>query len=213
GDFGLVYAADDGSRVSATYENVGSRDWMPGWAQGVMLEEVKPTFDVFSLGKTLWSMVSGLPVMQLWYFDRPPNDLTEHFPGDPNVRLLKSLFSRCIVEEEEDCLPNAQSMLEEIDSLIFVIELDGDEIADDVTRSCRVCGQGEYGIIADRDRTEASNFGIQPAGRRSFKIFSCRNCGHVQLFFFDEGESGPPAWEENTHDRLEAKLRDLRREP
>ena len=55
GDFGLVIdpsAAD--ARLTDTYENVGSRDWMPGWAMGMRMDEVKPNFDVFSLGKLLW---------------------------------------------------------------------------------------------------------------------------------------------------------------
>ena len=47
GDFGLVFYSDnDKPRVSKTFENVGSRDWMPGWAYGKRVEEVNPTFDV-----------------------------------------------------------------------------------------------------------------------------------------------------------------------
>lgn len=54
GDFGLVYFKDDQrTRISGTFENVGSRDWMPGWAHGIRIDEVKPSFDVFSLGKLL----------------------------------------------------------------------------------------------------------------------------------------------------------------
>jgi hypothetical protein len=38
GDFGLVIepGAADG-RLTDTYENVGSRDWMPGWAMGLRI--------------------------------------------------------------------------------------------------------------------------------------------------------------------------------
>ena len=32
---------------------------MPGWAMGMRLDEVRPSFDVFGLGKLLWAMVSG----------------------------------------------------------------------------------------------------------------------------------------------------------
>src|SRR3972149_4165240 len=35
GDFGIVFFQDpQHTRISDTYENVGSRDWMPGWATG-----------------------------------------------------------------------------------------------------------------------------------------------------------------------------------
>ena len=55
GDFGLVFFNDpQRTRVSGTWENVGSRDWMPPWAMSMRIEEIKPTFDVFCLGKLLW---------------------------------------------------------------------------------------------------------------------------------------------------------------
>jgi serine/threonine protein kinase len=79
GDFGLVHVLDSGNRLSDTYENVGSRDWMPPWALGMKLDEVKPTFDVFCLGKVLWAMASGKTKLTLWYFDRPQFDLTKLF--------------------------------------------------------------------------------------------------------------------------------------
>src|SRR5712664_465948 len=60
GDLGLVYFLDDKHlRVSDTFENVGSRDWMPGWAMGIRIKDVSPAFDVFGLGKVLWAMLSG----------------------------------------------------------------------------------------------------------------------------------------------------------
>ena len=54
GDFGLVFFTDElHTRISGTLENVGSRDWMPAWAMGMRIEDIKPSFDVFSLGKLL----------------------------------------------------------------------------------------------------------------------------------------------------------------
>jgi hypothetical protein len=41
------------------------RDWMPAWAQGVRIEDIRPSFDVFTLGKLLWSLVSGQPKLRL----------------------------------------------------------------------------------------------------------------------------------------------------
>lgn len=76
GDTGLVFFTDDRrTRVSDKIENVGSRDWMPGWAMGMRLEDVRPTFDVFALGKLLWAMVSGKPILRLWYYHDPEFDL------------------------------------------------------------------------------------------------------------------------------------------
>ena len=67
GDLGLVYFESDRTRYSGTFENVGSRDWMPAWAYSKRIEEVRPTFDVFALGKVIWAMISGKPVLPLWY--------------------------------------------------------------------------------------------------------------------------------------------------
>jgi serine/threonine protein kinase len=48
GDFGIVYFEDNAkTRITDSYENVGSRDWMPGWAMGMQVEDVHPSFDVF----------------------------------------------------------------------------------------------------------------------------------------------------------------------
>lgn len=54
GDFGLVFFEDpEHTRLSGTFENVGSTDWMPPWATRMRIEIIKPSFDVFSLGKTI----------------------------------------------------------------------------------------------------------------------------------------------------------------
>ena len=52
GDFGLVFFADQQrTRLSDTFENVGSRDWMPGWAYSVRVQDVRPSFDLFLSAK------------------------------------------------------------------------------------------------------------------------------------------------------------------
>ena len=102
GDFGLVFfSGQERARLSDTFENVGSRDWMPGWAMSVRIEDVRPSFDVFSLGKVLWSMVSGQPVLPLWYFDKPKFNLEHLFRGRPYVHLINAILKKCVVEEEK----------------------------------------------------------------------------------------------------------------
>jgi len=91
GDMGLVSFVDEElTRVTETYENVGSRDWMPGWAYGMRLDKVQPSFDVFSLGKLLWSMISGKPILRLWYWNDPDYDLEKMFPGDPDAEPVNN---------------------------------------------------------------------------------------------------------------------------
>ena len=92
GDLGIAHIQeDDRTRVSETYENVGSRDWMPAWAMGMRLEDIRPTFDVYALAKVLWSMIAGKTKMLLWYYNEQGNDLTKLFPHDENMLWINRL--------------------------------------------------------------------------------------------------------------------------
>lgn len=208
GDFGLIFFTDkEHSRISATFENVGTRDWMPPWAYSMRVEEVKPTFDVFSLAKVLWSMVSGLPVLRLWYFKDKRFNLEELFPKAPYIWFANQLFKKCICEHEEDCLSDATNLLEEIDKILFIIDSNADLIGPNIKRRCRVCGIGDYGLIVDSNSVyDAQNFGLNPRGATTFKIFYCNHCGHVQLFFFPGEEKVPPAWEDEKA-KMDRKLK------
>jgi len=187
GDFGLVFFEDaQHTRISETYENVGSRDWMPGWAVGMRIDEVKPTFDVFSLGKVLWAMISVKPILRLWYFKKDEFNVERMFPSSASIKWANPLFEKCIVEEEKDCLPNAGALLQEIDKMMSMIESDADRIIDvRVKRRCRVCGLGEYELVVDGDEAGTLNFGFHhTGGGRKMKIFTCNNCGNVQVFSY-----------------------------
>ena len=59
GDCGLAFRLENEDRLTLTFENVGTRDFQPPWSHAMRLADVQPTFDVFSLGKVLWAMVSG----------------------------------------------------------------------------------------------------------------------------------------------------------
>jgi serine/threonine protein kinase len=179
GDFGIAHLEDkDNTRISETYENVGSRDWMPAWAMGMRLEDVRPSFDVFGLGKVLWSMVSGRTKLRLWYYNRPEFDLTRLFPADERMFLINKILARCLVENEEDCkYPSAQELITEIDEAISILQRGGQVIDKKVTRMCRVCGIGCYKERVDKD-------GRLIRGTNA-RFYVCQNCGHDQTFVFD----------------------------
>ena len=192
GDFGLAFSMyEEETRLSDIWENVGSRDWMPGWAHAVRVEEIRPTFDVFSLGKLLWAMVSKIPVLQLWYFDRPNFNLARMFPDDPQIELANSLFEKCIVEEEGDCLPDAGALIEEVDKLLSQIETQADPINLYAGRKCIVCGIGSYSVfLKGQHPGDSQNFGFSPVGHNRHRVLSCTNCGHVQIFFDEKYKGG-----------------------
>lgn len=195
GDFGLVFFEDPGhTRISGTIENVGSTDWMPPWAMRRRIEDINSSFDVFSLGKTIWAMVSRAPVLLLWYHREEEFDLEKMFPDKPEMALLNDLLDKCIVQYEQNCLENASLLLNEIDSLLNALRLGADMMSDS-ERPCRVCGFGKYQLKVDnRDGySHISNFGLEPKGNQAFKVFVCDNCGNVQLFSC-QYEIDPPGW-------------------
>jgi serine/threonine protein kinase len=194
GDLGLVFFMDDErSRVTETFENVGSRDWMPAWAMSMRVEEVRPSFDVFSLGKLLWSMLSGQPRLQLWYHHEEKFELERMFPDMPEMRWARKILDVCVVEKEERCLADAGYLLQTIDSLLPAIRRHCQVVEEGVERACRVCGLGRYHYVVNENTTAAQKFGIQPTGTNKYKIFSCNYCGHVEWFYLPGRK--PRAWE------------------
>jgi serine/threonine protein kinase len=173
GDLGLVHFVDEKrTRISDAYENVGSRDWMPPWAMGMRLEDIRPSFDVFSLGKLLWAMASGKPVLQLWYLHHERFELEKMFPNNLEMRWARKILDHCIVEKEEDCLTNAKELLRLVDTVLSALERHSQIVGDGIPRICRVCGLGHY-----------TEMNPQIVALQSFRMFKCSSCGHTELFF------------------------------
>jgi serine/threonine protein kinase len=88
GDFGIVAFEDDAhTRVTEEFERVGSRDWMAPWAHtGLRVDDVRPSFDVFPLGKLPWVMISGRPILPSYQTHRRTGfELDRIFPDRPGM--------------------------------------------------------------------------------------------------------------------------------
>jgi serine/threonine protein kinase len=194
GDMGIVYFEDDAhTRVSETYENVGSRNWMPLWAAGQRLNDVKPSFDVFSLGKVFWWMLSGRSYLHLWYWDDEENDLEKTFPALEEMRLARPILADSVVEKESACLSSAKELLERVDECLLILSRSGSPPG--VTRFCRVCGVGRYvQRINEAAIHQQQNFGLRPTGMSVFRIYVCDHCGHCDLFHFASKDTLPSWW-------------------
>ncbi len=198
GDFGLVFSLDDnGSRLTDTFENVGSWQWMPQWAMGQRLDEVKPNVDVYGLGKVLWAMISNKRNLTLWYYDRPDFDLEKMFPNNPDTSWANDILKRCIVEYESACLGDAGKLRELLDPIIAALRRHAQVVKEGRKMNCTVCGLGEYLPALDDSQHPRTmeQFGLQAQGNLKYKIFVCRNCGHTQLFNMTFwGQEKHPAW-------------------
>jgi serine/threonine protein kinase len=173
GDFGLVID-DQSGRLTDTYENVGTRDWMPGWASGIRLDDVRASFDVFSLGKVLWNMISGKQKLQLWYHRKSQFDLETIFPDDPMMAEANLLLDECVVEEEDKCLPNAGELLRRIDSIIHTVKLGGQILAEGRIE-CIICRKANY---------------VEQSAGNYEKYLLCPFCGNVQKFNLERKPRG-----------------------
>lgn len=195
GDLGIVLFSDPShTRVTDTYENVGSRDWMPAWAMSRRIDEIGPSFDVFSLGKLLWSMLSGSTVLSLWYHHKDEFELEKMFPGDESMRWARVIMDKCIVEEKRDCLEDAEKLLPLVNDVLHAVKRQAQVVAEGISRRCEVCGVGHYRCVANENIAAIRNFGLEPRGVSSFKVFTCSDCGHVQIFHIPDRNSKPKAW-------------------
>ena len=172
---------------------------MPDWAHGMRIESVNPTFDVFSVGKLIWAMISGQSYLPHNHFDHEEYDefnLVKMYPDDSSMEMINSLLANCIVDTEKKCLPSAGELLEQIDELISYFEQGTGLLRDDNERPCKICNNGVYSLYANKDNEKIKKFfGYKIGDTRDLKILACSNCGHVQLFHC-MGEQDPPAWRE-----------------
>lgn len=190
GDFGVVFFLDrERTRVTDTFEKVGTTDYMPGWVRRERIDEVRPSFDVFALGKVIYEMVAGRK-LHLWYLDEPDFDLLKLFPGNsPEMRLLREMLVKCVCERERECLADASALLREVDRTILIMRRNGQQVRQGIDRLCGVCASGTYHPIGGHP----ANVGIEPRGSNRVELFSCSNCGHLQMFYFENGKL-PPSW-------------------
>jgi serine/threonine protein kinase len=188
GDFGIVFVADQGERLTLTQERVGPRDYIPQWADlGERLERVHTNFDVYMLGKLLWCMVTGRLKLPREYHTRPAYDVKIQFPGNPDMYAVDAIVQKCVVEEPDQCLPSAVELLAAVDEQLAVLERGGQVLAEGVPRPCHVCGKGQYQkAVLDANIAGKPVVNLSLAGKPIVvSLFTCNVCHNVQ-FFVDE---------------------------
>ena len=190
-DCGLAFKLENQDRLTLTFENVGTRDYQPPWSYGMRLADVQPAFDVFSLAKVLWAMVSGRPKFPLWYFERPDNDLRQMFPDEPAVQYVHEILRKCVVESESETkLLDAGELLGEVDTTIAALSSGCQVPGGNARMLCRYCGIGTY--------EKSKNFPVVGNLNTEYErnYFLCGYCGHLESFLWRHG--GPPsAWVES----------------
>src|SRR5258708_4090691 len=192
GDFGIVYLPTAKDRVTLEGERVGPRDYMPPWTNlGARNENVQSRDDVYMLGKLLWSMVDGHAVLPREYHKHPEYefDLTRTFPNDPHMHMINAILDKCVVEQADLCLPEAQELLGWIDEALGVVERGGQLMREGVPRPCHVCGKGFYQPMNLRENPRGGPVGLRFWGVGTGDVstvparpLACDYCGHIEFF-------------------------------
>ena len=191
GDCGLAFKVESQDRLTLTWENVGTRDFQPPWSYTKRLADVQPAYDVFSLAKLLWAMVSGRPKFALWYFDSEDNDLRQMFPDEPGVHFVHKILGKCVVQQEDETkLHDAGELLEEVDTTIAALSHGCQLPGWKRWMRCRFCGIGTY-KKSPRDEIAGN---VRIMYERTY--FVCGHCGHLESFVWPDG-SRPPVWDES----------------
>lgn len=188
GDCGLAIRVGNQDRLTRTFENVGTRDYMPVWAYSMRLEDVKPNFDVYSLGKVLWSMISGKPHFPIWRFDEPPHDLRTMFQYNSDIPYVHELLGKTVVSRELECqFGDATQLGDEVDRIIALLEARSQFPTRIRPMMCRFCGNGEY-----QERSGLTNQNFEDPKDRIHQ-YVCGRCGHIESFFWRRDQR-PPGW-------------------
>ncbi len=190
GDFGLVFVPDKAPRITAYGgETVGASDFIPPWGDmGRRLEKVKPSFDVYMLGKVLWCLAAGRPVLKREYFEEPDNDVTKLFPSDPHAYMINVILKRSVVEREQKCLSSADDLLLIVDTNLEIIKQSGQLLHQGIPRICHVCGVGRYARQTFAKDTPTYNMRLWNSGGATdisligVEVFECGTCHHIQFF-------------------------------
>ena len=95
---------------------------------------------------------------------------------------VNKILSKCIVEEEEDCLKSADELLTMVDPAIRGLRSPGQRLDASLPWLCHVCGKGHYSanpIYSDL------TLDVHVAGRLNkwgLDLYVCDVCRHAELF-------------------------------
>jgi serine/threonine protein kinase len=186
GDFGIVFLPDQPARLTRADESVGPHDFTPPWADiGGRLEKVDCNFDVYSLGKLLWCMVSGRHVLKREWFRDPQNDISVMFGHDPHAFMINEILEKCVVERPQDCV-GIHTLRAMVITFVSLIQHGGQLMHKEVPRPCHVCGSGKYQPESLQQNQSVGGIRIWAGGsdtvRLSVETFTCDKCGHVEFF-------------------------------
>jgi len=182
-DFGICFIAD-GERLTLTDEAVGPRLYMAPELEDGRSDQVSRASDVYSLGKVLYSILSGRQVFAREKHREDRFDLVT-LTGNDQMEHVNRLLDRMIVVATQQRLPDAEAVLQQAGEVLRLVTHDYRAVSAKRRQRCVYCGEGTYSIVAKEQDVAVLNFGFKLVGNADWRILVCDQCGHVSLFRLD----------------------------
>jgi serine/threonine protein kinase len=186
GDLGIVFVPNAPERPTETNEKVGPSDYMAPWlhSSGARVADVKPSADVYMLGKLLWCMVSGR--LKLFREDYREAEFNLERLESPHMERINLILDECVVAKEQMCLRSATELLTLVDATIR--DVSGANLIlpnGDLRLGCVICGKGTYKLQTSDDGSYIQlslSDGMVRGGETRVRAFVCNVCTHHAFF-------------------------------
>jgi len=191
GDFGICHL-DDGNRLTLTDEAVGSRLFCPPELEGGRVDQVRPSSDIYSLGKLLYWLLTGR-VFPREQHRAPEWDLTKVFDNGA-FEHINRLLDHMVVAHQGDRHSTAGIAAPGVHYVATLFSKKARAIFPGAPLECDFCKQGNYKTINLDDNNRLVNFGLSPASGAQWHALICQTCGNLQLFRLEHASAKSTFW-------------------
>jgi serine/threonine protein kinase len=192
GDFGICYV-EDGERFTLTEENVGPRGFIAPELEDGRAGAVTTKSDVYSLGKLLYWLLTGKTVPREGFRERD-RDL-KGYEVD-SVLGWNNIYMEHINRLLDFMIVHGPQERRDLDNLLILlrramrkIERELNPVSPTIRQLCTYCGEGFYILRAGNNPTEVTNFGFRQVSNSQWRIYTCGECGHVQVFRLEKARA------------------------
>lgn len=186
GDFGICFIDDNGERVTLIDEAAGPRWFIAPELEDGRATTIKPTSDVYSLGKLLYWLVTGKKFTREKHREQE-YDLTKE-SQDAAITFIYDILDKTIKFDPSHRMSDANDLANEVDLIIKRLLMNAHPIDIDAPQHCTYCGIGDYRRMTTPNepqhglRRVHDFFPTMGANPYPWLIFLCDHCGNVQLF-------------------------------